>query len=46
MNGVLGLTGIKAQDAAEHLKAMNDSTGATSAAFELMMNDVDKQMTL
>lgn len=46
VNGVLGLTGIKAQDAAEHLKAMNDSTGATSAAFELMMNDVDKQMTL
>ena len=46
VNGVLGLTGIKAQDAAEHLKAMNDSAGATSAAFELMMNDVDKQMTL
>lgn len=46
VNGVLGLTGIKAQDAAEHLKAMNESAGATSAAFELMMNDVDKQMTL
>lgn len=46
VNGVLGLTGIKAQDAAEHLKAMNDSAGATSSAFELMMNDVDKQMTL
>ena len=46
VNGVLGMTGIKAQDAAEHLKAMNESTGATSAAFELMMNDVDKQMTL
>jgi len=46
VNGVLGLTGIKAQDAAEHLKAMNESTGATSAAFELMMNDVDKQMTI
>lgn len=28
------------------LRHMNDSAGATSAAFELMMNDVDKQMTL
>lgn len=46
VNGVLGLTGIKAQDAAEHLKAMNDSAGSTEAAFKLMMNDVDKQMTL
>lgn len=45
VNGVLGLTGSKAR-CAEHLKAMNDSAGATSAAFELMMNDVDKQMTL
>ena len=46
VNGVLGLTGIKAQDAAEHLKAMNESAGSTEAAFKLMMNDVDKQMTL
>lgn len=46
VNGVLGLTGIKAQDAAEHLKEMNDSAGSTEAAFKLMMNDVDKQMTL
>lgn len=46
VNGVLGMTGIKAQDAAEHLNAMNESAGATEAAFKLMMNDVDKQMTL
>lgn len=46
VNGVLGLTGIKAQDAADHLKEMNNSAGATEAAFKLMMNDVDKQMTL
>lgn len=46
VNGVLGMTGIKAQDAAEHLKAMNESAGSTEAAFKLMMNDVDKQMTL
>lgn len=46
VNGVLGMTGIKAQDAAADLKAMNDSAGSTEAAFELMMNDVDKQMIL
>lgn len=46
VNGVLGMTGIKAQDAAADLKAMNDSAGSTEAAFKLMMNDVDKQMTL
>lgn len=46
VNGVLGMTGIKAQDAAADLKAMNESAGSTEAAFKLMMNDVDKQMTL
>lgn len=46
VNGVLGLTGPKARDAAEHLKAMSESAGATESAFRLMLKDVDKQMDL
>lgn len=46
VNGVLGLTGIKAQDAAEHLNAMNESAGATEAAFNKMQEDVGNQMIL
>lgn len=46
VNGVLGMTGIKAQDAASHLAEMNASAGATETAFKQMMEDVDKQMIL
>lgn len=46
VNGVLGMTGIKARDAASDLNAMNESAGATEAAFKKMQEDVDNQMTL
>lgn len=46
VNGMLGLTGINAQTASEHLEAMTQSAGATTKAFEQQMRDPQKQIEL
>lgn len=46
VNGMLGLTGINAQTASEHLEAMTQSAGATTKAFEQQMRDPQKQIDL
>lgn len=46
VSGVLGLTGINAQTAAEHLDEMTRSAGATEKAFQQQMRDPQKQIDL
>lgn len=46
VNGMLGLTGINAETAAEHLDEMTRSAGATEKAFEQQMRDPQKQVDL
>lgn len=46
VNGMLGLTGINAQTASEHLEAMTQSAGATTKAFKQQMRDPQKQIGL
>lgn len=46
VNGMLGLTGINARTASEHLDAMTQSAGATAKAFEQQMRDPQKQIEL
>ncbi len=46
VNGVLGLTGINAQDAADHLKEMNNAVGASEEAFQKMKDTAENQLTL
>lgn len=46
VNGVLGMTGQNAKAAASDLGELQNSAGATEAAFEKMQEDVDNQMKL
>ena len=46
VNGMLGLTGINAETAAEHLDEMTRSAGATEKAFAQQMRDPQKQIDL
>lgn len=46
VNGLLGLTGQNAREAASHLNEMGNSTGATEAAFKKMKDEVGNQLTL
>lgn len=46
VNGVLGMTGKNAKAAASDLGELQNSAGATGAAFEKMQEDVDNQMKL
>lgn len=46
VNGIMGLTSIKAQKSASDLLAMGDAAGASQYAFEKMRESVDNQMTI
>lgn len=46
VSGVLGLTGINAKTAAEHLDEMTRAAGATDKAFKQQMRDPQKQIDL
>ncbi len=46
VNGILGLTGIKADKSASDLQAMSDAAGATDDAFKLMAESTENQMKL
>lgn len=46
VNGVLGLTGINAQAAADDLLEMNNSVGATEVAFKKMSEGAEAQLQL
>lgn len=46
VNGLLGLTGQNAREAASHLNEMGNSTGATEAAFKKMKDEVGNQIVL
>lgn len=46
VNGILGLTGIKAQKAASDLESMQDAAGSTQVAFEKMRASAENQMKL
>lgn len=46
VSGVLGLTGINAKTAAEHLDEMTRAAGATDKAFKQQMRDPQKQVDL
>ncbi|MCC8172575.1 MAG: phage tail tape measure protein, partial [Parabacteroides sp.] len=45
-NGVLGLTGMHANSVASNLNVLHNSTGATAAAFQQMLESMDNQMSL
>lgn len=46
VNGVLGLTGIHANTVASNLNVLHNSTGATTSAFQQMLDSIDNQMSL
>lgn len=46
VNGLLGLTGQNAQEAAGHLEEMQNATGAAEAAFQEMASSAQNQLQL
>ncbi|WP_455673603.1 phage tail tape measure protein [Phocaeicola sp.] len=46
VNGLLGLTGQNAKEAAGHLEEVGNSAGSTQKAFETMMESTENQLAL
>ena len=46
VNGILGLTGIKAQKSASDLEAISNAAGAADEAFKLMAESTENQLKL